>query len=84
MQNFKQIFDKVLMDTLSISQEHITPDSKFKEDLGVDSLDMVELVMEFEKEFTISIPDESVDAIITVADAENYIRVRVATTKTIL
>ncbi len=40
--------------------------------------------MEFEKQFSIAIPDESVDAIITVADAENYIRVKIATTKTIL
>lgn len=84
MENFKQKFDKLLIDTLSISQEQITPESRFKEDLGVDSLDMVELVMEFEKQFSIAIPDEAVDAIITVADAENYIRVKVATTKTIL
>ncbi len=81
MQNFKQTFDKVLVDTLSISQEQITPDAKFKEELGVDSLDMVELIMEFEKVFNISIADEAAEEIKTVADAENYIRLKLATTK---
>ena len=84
MENFKEKFYKVLVDTLSISQEQITPEAKFKEDLGVDSLDMVELVMEFEKEFKISIPDEAAENIFTVADAENFVRMRIATTKTIL
>ncbi len=84
MENFKEKFDKVLIDTLSISQEQINPDARFKEDLGVDSLDMVELIMELEKQFSIAIPDEAADTIATVADAENYIRVKIATTKTIL
>lgn len=83
MENFKETFDKVLIDTLSISQEQITPDARFKEELGVDSLDMVELIMEFEKIFKISIPDEAAEEIMTVANAENYIRVRMATTKEI-
>jgi len=80
VQNFKEKFDKVLMDTLSISQEQITPDAKFKEELGVDSLDMVELIMEFENVFKISISDEAAEEIKTVADAESYIRLKLATT----
>lgn len=80
MQNFKQTFDKVLIDTLSISQEQIIADARFKEELGVDSLDMVELIMEFEKVFKISISDEAAEEIKTVADAESYIRLKLATT----
>ena len=63
MDNFKQTFDKVLIDTLSISQEQIAPDARFKEELGVDSLDMVELIMEFENVFKIQVPDEAVEEI---------------------
>lgn len=81
MQNFKQTFDKVLIDTLNIEQEQIAPDTNFKDELGVDSLDMVELVMEFERVFKISIPDEVADEIKTVSDAENYIRLKLATTR---
>lgn len=82
MENFKQKFDKVLIDTLSISQEQIVPDARFKEELGVDSLDMVELIMEIENHFKITVPDEAAEEIQTVGQAENYVRVRVATTKT--
>lgn len=73
MENFKEKFDQLLMDTLSISQEQITPESTFVGDFGADSLDMVELVMQFETAFKITIPDEDVDQIKTVADAEKYI-----------
>ena len=73
MENFKERFDKLLIDTLSISQEQITPDARFAEDFGADSLDTVELIMEFEKEFKISIPDEQAEQIKTVADAETVI-----------
>ena len=73
MENFKEKFDQLLVDTLSISQEQITPESKFIEDFGADSLDMVELVMQFETVFKITVPDEDVEQIKTVADAETYI-----------
>ena len=73
MENFKEKFDQLLVDTLSISQEQITPESKFIEDFGADSLDMVELVMQFETVFKITVPDEDVEQIKTVADAEKYI-----------
>lgn len=73
MENFKEKFDQLLIDTLSISQEQITPESKFVEDFGADSLDMVELTMQFETAFKITVPDEDVDQIKTVTDAERYI-----------
>jgi acyl carrier protein len=69
---------------LSISQEQISSDARFKEELGVDSLDMVELIMEIENQFKISIPDEAVEEITTVGQAENYIRMKVVTTEQIL
>lgn len=56
-----------------MEKEELTPDAKFTDNLGADSLDMVELVMEFEKEFKIQIPDDDAEKIITVADAENYL-----------
>lgn len=73
MENFKEIFDKVLIGSLNVTQEQITPDAKFQEDLGADSLDMVELVMQFENEFKISVPDDIADEIKTVAEAQNCI-----------
>ena len=73
MENFKEIFDKVLIETLTITKEQITPEARFKEDLGADSLDMAELVVHFESEFNISIPDEAIDKIEVVADAGFYI-----------
>lgn len=81
MQNFKETFNKALIDTLNIDEEQITPDTRFMEELGVDSLDMIELIMEFERVFQISIPDEAAEEIKTVSDAENYIRLKLATTK---
>lgn len=74
MKDFKERFDKLLIDKLGVSQEDIKPDAKFTEDLGADSLDMVELIMEFEKEFNLAIPDEDTETINTVTDAENYLK----------
>lgn len=73
MDNFKQTFDKVLIDTLDISQVQITREARFKEDFGADSLELVELVMELEREFKISIPDEMAEQIKTVGEAENLV-----------
>ena len=73
MENFKEKFYNLIIEKCGVDIEQITPDAKFADDLGADSLDMVELVMEFEKEFKISIPDEVAEEIKTVADAENYI-----------
>ena len=73
MENFKDRFDNVIMEKLGVMKEEITPEAKFNDDLGADSLDMVELVMEFEKAFDIIIPDDDGDRIKNVADAEKYI-----------
>ena len=58
---------------LGVEREKLTPEASFIEDLGADSLDIVELVMEFEKEFNIDIPDEDAEKILTVQDALSYI-----------
>lgn len=73
MENFKERFDDIIIEKLGVEKEEITPGAKFTDDLGADSLDMVELVMEFEKAFDIIIPDDDGDQIKTVADAEKYI-----------
>ena len=58
---------------LGVEREKLTPEASFIEDLGADSLDIVELVMEFEKEFNISIPDEQAETITTVGQAIAYL-----------
>ncbi len=64
----------VVAEQLDCDIAQIKEDSKFIEDLGADSLDVVELVMALEEEFDIEIPDESAEKILTVADALNYIK----------
>ena len=63
---------------LGVEREKLTPDASFIEDLGADSLDIVELVMEFEKEFNIDIPDEDAEKLRTVGDAMQYLNQQVA------
>lgn len=75
MEDFKVRFDNFLMEKLSIDHAEIKPDTKFS-DLGVDSLDMVELLIEFEKVYNITITDEDSEKIVTIGDAEQYIRVK--------
>ena len=67
---------KIVGEQLGVDEEEITPDASFVEDLGADSLDTVELVMAFEEEFTIEIPDEDAEKIITVQNAVDYIKER--------
>jgi len=64
---------KVTVEKLSVKEEEVTPESSFTEDLGADSLDVVELVMALEDEFGTEIPDDEVGAIKTVGDAVDYI-----------
>jgi acyl carrier protein len=64
---------KVVVDQLSVDAGEVTAPASFQADLGADSLDTVELVMAFEEEFGIEIPDEEAEKIITVQDAVNYI-----------
>jgi acyl carrier protein len=63
----------IIVDKLGVDEKEITPTAGFTNDLGADSLDTVELIMEFEKEFGISIPDGDAEKISTVGDAISYI-----------
>lgn len=63
----------IIVNKLGVSESEVTPESNFTEQLGADSLDTVELIMEFEKEFDIQIADEEAEGIRTVADAVAYI-----------
>ena len=74
------IADKVrdiIAEQLGVNPEQVIPEAKFIEDLGADSLDIVELVMEFEKEFDIEIPDEDAEKLRTVGDALGYMNSKV-------
>ena len=64
---------KIIIDQLSVEESLVTLEASFIDDLGADSLDTVELIMEFEKEFGISIPDDQAEKITTVGDAVAYI-----------
>ena len=64
---------KIIVDQLGVDESKITEDSSFVDDLGADSLDIVELIMAFEEEFDIEIPDEDAEKIKTVGDAVKYL-----------
>jgi acyl carrier protein len=64
---------KLIADALGVSEDEVVPGASFIEDLGADSLDIVELVMELEKEFEIAIEDDDAERISTVQDAVDYI-----------
>ncbi|MCF8008847.1 MAG: acyl carrier protein [Halanaerobiales bacterium] len=71
-----EVYDRIVQvvsEELAISEEEITEDASFIDDLGADSLDVVELIMALEEEFDIEIPDEDAENIATVADAVEYI-----------
>lgn len=63
----------IIVDKLGVDENEVTETANFTQDLGADSLDTVELIMEFEKEFGITIPDEDAEKITTVGDAITYI-----------
>lgn len=63
----------IIVDKLSVEESEVKNEASFTNDLGADSLDTVELIMEFEKEFGISIPDDQAEKIATVGDAVSYI-----------
>jgi len=72
-----EILDRVkeiIADQLSIDEDQIVPEASFIDDLGADSLDIVELIMAFEEEFDMEIPDEDAEKIKTVQDAVDYIK----------
>ena len=64
---------EIIVDKLTVDENEVTPAAEFSKDLGADSLDTVELIMEFEKVFGITIPDEDAEKITTVGDAISYI-----------
>ncbi|MBR2947571.1 MAG: acyl carrier protein [Bacteroidales bacterium] len=63
----------IIVNKLGVDESEVTPTASFTNDLGADSLDTVELIMEFEKKFNIEIPDDAAEKISTVGDAINYI-----------
>ena len=64
---------KIIADKLSIDSSEVTAEANFKQDLGADSIDLVELIMDFEKEFDLSIPDEKAEEIQTVGNAIEFL-----------
>ncbi|MGB9813448.1 MAG: acyl carrier protein [Thermovenabulum sp.] len=68
---------KIIADQLGMDEDDITPDASFIDDLGADSLDIVELIMAFEEEFDLEIPDEDAEKIKTVQDVVDYIKNRI-------
>lgn len=69
---------EIIIDKLGVEATQITPEASFTNDLGADSLDIVELVMGFESAFQVSIPDEDAEKIGTVGDAINYLKEKVS------
>jgi acyl carrier protein len=68
----------IIVNKLGVDQDQVTTEASFTNDLGADSLDTVELVMEFEKAFNIQIPDEDAEKIATVGDAVKYLQEKIA------
>lgn len=71
------VFERVksiIVEQLQVDEDSVVPEASFVDDLGADSLDIVELIMALEEEFDIEIPDEDAEGITTVGDAVNYIK----------
>lgn len=73
MANIDERVRDLVVEQLGVSQDQVTPQASFIDDLGADSLDTVELVMAFEEEFGIDIPDEDAEKMVTVNDAIKYL-----------
>lgn len=74
MSDIKSKVIAIIVDKLGVDEKEVTEGASFTNDLGADSLDTVELIMEFEKEFNIAIPDDQAEKIATVGDAIAYIQ----------
>jgi acyl carrier protein len=74
MADIEQKVKDIIINELGVDAEKVTPEASFVEDLGADSLDTVELVMAFEEEFGMEIPDEDAEKLRTVGDAISYIQ----------
>lgn len=77
MSDLDQKVKEIIVEELGVETEKVTDNASFMEDLGADSLDTVELVMAFEKEFDVDIPDEDAEKIRTVGDALKYLHEKV-------
>lgn len=73
MSEIAQKVKEIIIDKLGVEESEVTPEASFTNDLGADSLDTVELIMEFEKEFNVSIPDDQAENIQTVGEAVKYL-----------
>ena len=73
MSEFESKVIAIIVEKLGVDDAEVKPEASFTNDLGADSLDTVELIMEFEKEFGLSIPDDKAEKIVTVGDAIKYI-----------
>ncbi len=78
MQDVQKKITAILIDKLGIPESEITPDASFVRDLGIDSLDYAELVMEFEQAFDIKIPDDDAEKMQTIGQAVGYIQSKLA------
>jgi len=74
MENPESKVKEIIIDKLGLQESEVTNEASFANDLGADSLDTVELIMEFEKEFNVSIPDQDAEKISTVGEAVKYIQ----------
>ena len=75
--SIEQRVKDIIVEQLGVEEDEVSPEASFADDLGADSLDTVELVMAFEEEFNIEIPDEDAEGIATVQDAIDYIKTNV-------
>jgi acyl carrier protein len=75
--SIEQRVKEIIVEQLGVEEDEVAPEASFIDDLGADSLDTVELVMAFEEEFNIEIPDEDAEGISTVQDAIDYIKANV-------
>lgn len=73
MASIEERVKKIIADELGVSEDKVIPEAKFTDDLGADSLDQVELIMRFEDEFGVEIPDDDTEKIVTVGDAVGYV-----------
>ena len=78
MENIENKVKEIIIDKLGIEESEVTDSASFTNDLGADSLDTVELIMEFEKEFNVSIPDEDAEKIGTIGQAISYLKENVS------
>ena len=78
MSDVAERVNKIVIEHLNVEADKVTENASFIDDLGADSLDTVELVMAFEEEFSVEIPDDAAESIVTVGDAVKFIKEKAA------